>query len=134
MPFRYPDVVLAFAFAPALPAPCRGAQLQVYFSALERILADQVFTQDGRLYMKGDRKNRCNFAYLEKPAVSAANGRLLVQARFSGRSAQNLSGAASGWAIHSMSSSGPFRNTGTARSPSGMSASRAPSAMDCTSA
>jgi hypothetical protein len=64
----------------------------LYFSALQRILAVQVFTQDGRLYVKGSRKNKCNFAYLEKPVVAAGNGRLLIRARFSGRSAQSLFG------------------------------------------
>ena len=78
----------ALFFALATPA----AELQLYFSALQRILADQIFTQDGRLYVKNTAKDRCNFAYLEKPAVSGANGRLVVRARFSGRSSQNFFG------------------------------------------
>jgi hypothetical protein len=72
--------------------PARAVELQLYFSALQRILADQVFTQDGRLYVRGDQKTKCNFAFLEKPVVSAANGRLAVRARFSGRTAQNWFG------------------------------------------
>lgn len=74
----------------ALAAP--SAELQLYFTALQRILADQVFTQDGRLYVKNSARNKCNFAYLEKPSVSADKGRLLVRARFSGRAASSLFG------------------------------------------
>lgn len=72
--------------------PAAAVDLQLYFSALQRILADQIFTQDGRLYMRGDAKNPCNFAYLEKPVVSADKNRLIIRARFSGRSAQNWFG------------------------------------------
>jgi hypothetical protein len=77
--------------AVCLPA-APGAELQLYFSALQRILAEQVFTQDGRMYVKNDARNKCNFAYLEKPAISADRGRLFVRARFSGRAAQNFFG------------------------------------------
>ncbi len=71
---------------------CDGAEVQLYFSALQRILGEQVFTQDGRLYVRGDAKNKCNFAYLEQPALSADGPRLVVKARFSGRTARNLFG------------------------------------------
>jgi hypothetical protein len=87
-----PKPALAVVVAVLAAGPSFGVELQLYFSALQRILADQVFTQDGRLYVKGDRKNKCNFAYLEKPAVSADRGRLIIRARFSGRSSQNLFG------------------------------------------
>lgn len=72
--------------------PAFAVELQLYFSALQRILADQIFTQEGRLYVKGNAQNKCSFAYLEKPAVSADGGRLHIRARFSGRSAQNFFG------------------------------------------
>jgi hypothetical protein len=84
--------VLAVVVAVLAARPLLGVELQLYFSALQRILADQIFTQEGRLYVKGDRKNKCNFAYLEKPTVSADHGRLIIRARFSGRSSQNLFG------------------------------------------
>ena len=35
----------------------------------------QVFTEDGRRYVKGSKDKRCNFAYLENPRIGAANGR-----------------------------------------------------------
>ena len=87
-----PKPALAMALAMLMAGPSHAVELQLYFSALQRILGEQIFTQDGRLYVKGDRKNLCSFAYLEKPVVSADNGRLNVRARFSGRSAQNLFG------------------------------------------
>ncbi len=76
--------------------PVAAAEIHVHFSALQRILADQAFTQDGRLYVKGGPKDRCRFAFLEKPVVGADRGRIAIRARFSGRSAQNLFGACIG--------------------------------------
>jgi hypothetical protein len=83
---------LAIALSMLAARPFYAVELQLYFSALQRILAEQIFTQEGRLYVKGDQKNKCNFAYLEKPVVSAASGRLSIRARFSGRAAQSLFG------------------------------------------
>jgi hypothetical protein len=71
---------------------CGGAELQIEYSAIGKILAQQVFTQEGRKYVRGDRKQRCNFAYLEHPEISGTNGRLGIRAHFTGRSAQNLFG------------------------------------------
>ena len=76
----------------ALPASARAVDLQVKFGALERILAQQVFTPDGRHYVRGNRSNKCNFAYLEHPQVSGADGKLRIRARFTGRSALNMFG------------------------------------------
>src|ERR1019366_9160803 len=87
-----PNPALAIVVAALAAGPSFGVELQLYFSALQRILAGQVFTEEGRLYVRGDRKNKCNFAYLEKPAVSADSGRLVIRARFSGRSSQSLFG------------------------------------------
>jgi hypothetical protein len=57
------------------------------------MLADQMFTEDGRKYLRGTPKARCNYAYLEHPGVQGdAAGRLHVAARFSGRSALDFLG------------------------------------------
>ena len=80
---------LAFVF---LAAPARAVELHLQFGALERILADQVFTQEGRRYVHGSQGAKCNFAYLEKPRVHATAGRLVIHARFTGRSAANFLG------------------------------------------
>ena len=73
--------------------PAQAVELQLKFGALERMLADSVFTQEGRRYVHGNKGNKCNFAYLEHPDLRGdASGRLNVAARFSGRSALDLFG------------------------------------------
>jgi len=72
--------------------PARAVELHLQFGALERMLAEQVFTQDGRRYVHGDKNNKCNFAYLEKPQIQGDAGRLRIRARFTGRSALNMLG------------------------------------------
>ena len=69
-----------------------AVELQIRFAALERLLSEQVFTQEGRRYMHGSKENKCNFAYLEKAQVRGESGRLRMKARFSGRSALNFAG------------------------------------------
>src|SRR5262249_53104112 len=66
--------------------------LQIQYAAIGKVLAQQVFTQEGRKYVRGSKEQRCNFAYLEHPEISAAGGRLGIRARFTGRSARNLFG------------------------------------------
>ncbi|MGB9454940.1 MAG: hypothetical protein WCB12_02790 [Bryobacteraceae bacterium] len=69
-----------------------AVEVHLQFGALERMLAKQVFTQDGRKYVKGSAKTRCNFAYLEHPQFQGKDGRLVIRARFSGRSSLNMFG------------------------------------------
>ncbi len=69
-----------------------AVEVHLQFGALERMLAQQVFTQDGRKYVKGSEKTRCNFAYLEHPQFQGKDGRLIIRARFSGRSALGMFG------------------------------------------
>ena len=69
-----------------------AVEVHLQFGALERMLAQQVFTQDGRKYVKGSEKTRCNFAYLEHPQFQGKDGRLSIRARFSGRSSLNMFG------------------------------------------
>ena len=77
----------------ALAALDAGAvEVHLQFGALERMLAKQVFTQDGRKYVKGSQKTPCNFAYLEHPQFQGKDGKLLIRARFSGRSSLNMFG------------------------------------------
>ena len=63
-----------------LLAVCRCAsavELHIQFGALERMLTEQVFSQEGRRYVHGSKDNKCNFAYLEKPQVRGEGGRFL---------------------------------------------------------
>jgi hypothetical protein len=54
------------------------------------MVAAQMFTQEGRRYVRGNQAAKCQYAYLETPKLNAANGRLQVTARFSGSSALDL--------------------------------------------
>ena len=76
----------------ALAAAAHAVEIRIQFGALERMLAEQVFTQDGRRYVRGTNRDKCNFAYLEKPEVRGEGGRLRMRARFTGRSALNFAG------------------------------------------
>ena len=70
----------------------RAVDLRLQFGALERMLAEQVFTQEGRRYVHGSKTDKCNFAYLEKPQIQGAGGQLRIRARFSGRTSLNVLG------------------------------------------
>jgi len=67
-------------------------ELHLTFGVLQKVIGAQVFTEDGRKYVKGTKDKRCSFAYLENPRVGEADGRLVVRAKFSGRSAMTVLG------------------------------------------
>jgi hypothetical protein len=69
-----------------------AVELHIQFGALERMLTEQVFSQEGRRYVHGSKTDKCNFAYLEKPQVRGEGGRLRMKARFTGRTALNVVG------------------------------------------
>jgi hypothetical protein len=69
-----------------------GAELRLHFTALQKHLAEQVFTQEGRKYVRGSPGARCDHAFLENPALAGVNGELVIRARFSGRTALNIFG------------------------------------------
>lgn len=85
-----------FVLAALAACGAQAVELHIQFNALERMLAETVFTQDGRRYVHGDKNNKCNFAYLEKPQVRSDGGRLAIRARFTGRSALNALGVCVG--------------------------------------
>jgi hypothetical protein len=90
-------LTLIYALA-AAAHPAGAMELRIHYTALQRILADQMFTQDGRRYVRGTPATKCNYAYLENPDLhgDTASGRLNVKARFSGRSALDLFGRCMG--------------------------------------
>lgn len=73
-----------------------SVQLEIQYPVIERFLAKQVFTHEGRQYVRGSKEDRCNYAYLENPRISGSGGRLIIQARFSGRSSIGVLGACVG--------------------------------------
>ncbi|MBK5293961.1 MAG: hypothetical protein JJE04_20085 [Acidobacteriia bacterium] len=82
--------LLALLLAVCLPSAHAQVLLHMHFSTIQRMLASQVFTQDGRKFVKGQSDKQCSFAYLENPVVGSEQGRLRIRARFSGRSAFDL--------------------------------------------
>lgn len=82
---------LLLALLAAWPALAQ-VELHLTFGVLQSVIGAQVFTEDGRRYVKGDKARRCNFAYLENPRIGQDSGRLVVRAKFSGRSALNVLG------------------------------------------
>jgi len=76
--------------------PSWSAELELRYGAIERLVADQLFSQEGRLYVRGNKTTKCKFAYLESPKVGAIDGRLRVSARFSGRTALDMFGGCVG--------------------------------------
>jgi hypothetical protein len=76
--------------------PLCAAELELRYAALERILAEQAFSPEGRRYVRGTPQTKCQFAYLESPHLSADGERLRVNARFSGRSALDVFGKCMG--------------------------------------
>ena len=76
----------------ALQGSAAGTELAIHFTAIRKILAQLVFTQDGKKYLRGTPTTKWNFAYLENPQISGDNGMLRVNARFSGRLALDVFG------------------------------------------
>ncbi len=76
----------------AVACCAQAVELHVQYAAIERMLAEQVFTQEGRRYVRGSKTAKCNFAYLEHPRIEGDAARIRMRARFTGRSAMNLFG------------------------------------------
>jgi hypothetical protein len=85
-------LLLLIAFVFFLTTVQAASELEVSFDALERHLAQQVFTDEGKKYFEGNRKARCNYASMENPHFQAAGSRLRILTKFSGRRSFNLLG------------------------------------------
>jgi hypothetical protein len=75
-----------------IASSAQAVELRIHHSVIKKILAEQVFTDDGRKYVKANRAAKCSYAYLENPEIGEEKGRLKIRARFSGRSAQDFFG------------------------------------------
>jgi len=82
----------AFLWLVLFLSGARAAELEIHYTAIQKILAQEVFTQDGRRYVHGSPAAKCSFAYLEHPELRGDNGRLSLKAHFSGRSALDVFG------------------------------------------
>jgi hypothetical protein len=94
---RLPSAVTLVLF---FATPAFAADLELRYAAIERLISQQLFTQDGRRYVRGTPAAHCQYAYLEAPHLAAAadgaDGRLKITAKFSGRSAVDVFGRCMG--------------------------------------
>ena len=74
----------------------RAAELRIYFTAVQKILSQQIFTQDGRKYVKGTQKSKCGFVYIDNPRLGENNGLLSLKMRVTARTGWDILGACLG--------------------------------------
>lgn len=70
----------------------QATEIRLSYAVLERLIAQQVFTDEGRKYVQGNKTTKCTFAYLENPRITSANSRVVIKAKFTGRSAIDMFG------------------------------------------
>lgn len=85
-------LLISVVLLSAAPAKGAGVELHLQYSAIQKVLNQQVFTEGGRLYVKGTPKTKCAYAYMEKPALGGEQGKLRIEALFNGRNAANFFG------------------------------------------
>lgn len=86
---RRQGLIAAALFAAAVSG---ATEIHLSYGVLERLISQQVFTDDGRKYVKGSKTAKCTFAYLENPKIASAGGQIAIRARFTGRSAIDMFG------------------------------------------
>ena len=75
-------------------APCiHAASLEIRYGALERLIAQQMFSNEGRRYVRGSQGTKCSFAFLEAPKLLPGSAsRIELRVHFTGRSALDMFG------------------------------------------
>jgi hypothetical protein len=76
----------------AIPLYAGGVQLHIQYSAIQKVLAQQMFIEDGKMYVRGTPKDKCSFAFLEAPVVNGSDGRIEIRAIFHGRNGSSFLG------------------------------------------
>jgi len=70
-----------------------AASIEIRYGALERLISQQMFTTEGRRYVRGSQGTKCNFAFLEAPKLLAGGAsRIELRVHFTGRSAVDMFG------------------------------------------
>lgn len=70
-----------------------AASLEIRYGALERLIGQQMFTSEGRRYVRGSQAAKCNYAYLESPKLHTGGAnRIELRVHFTGRSALDMFG------------------------------------------
>jgi len=80
-------IALTFVAAPAHST----MRLDIAYSALLKMLHQQIYRQQGRAYMQGGPGSPCTYAYLDQPRVNPQNQRLALTSQFVGRAAVAVS-------------------------------------------
>ena len=86
-PFTIAALLLLLCSVPRV----RAVELRLRFGALERMLSEQMFTEEGKRYV-GSKRTRCNFAYLQRPRMQGDAGRIRILAMFTGRTPLDVFG------------------------------------------
>ena len=73
-----------------------AAELRIYFTAVQKVLSQQVFTQDGRKYVRGTDKSKCGFVYIDNPRLNENKGLLTLKTRVTARTGWEVLGACFG--------------------------------------
>jgi hypothetical protein len=94
--FRIISSAARFSGALLFVFPSLAADLELRYGAMEHLIGEQLFTQDGRRYVRGNASAKCQYAFLERPHIGAENNRLRIVAKFSGRSALDVLGTCVG--------------------------------------
>lgn len=85
-------LLIRFAALCALSVPAAAVDLEIRYGVLERLAGEQLFTADGRRYVKGSKDQKCNYAFLQSPKLSAAGDRLQLKVNFTGKTALGVFG------------------------------------------
>ncbi len=72
--------------------PAFAVDLEIRFGVLERLASEQLFTAEGRRYVQGSKDQKCRYAFLEQPRLSASGDRLQLKVNFTGKTALGMFG------------------------------------------
>ena len=78
----------------AWPAAAAESEITIHNTALERMLIDQLFVDQGRYFLM--RHSPCQFAFLKSPTVAMARGRVMIKTRLIGQLAMAVSDGCAG--------------------------------------
>jgi hypothetical protein len=66
--------------------------MEIAYLSVESMLVPGLLTEGGRLYLQGGSADRCNYAFVQDPCVSATGGRLEVKLLFAGSLGKEVGG------------------------------------------
>lgn len=83
-----PASLLGLTLILIAPQGVSGADVVLHYSAIEKILLQEVFNQEGKHFLFGGPEFPCMSAYLSQPVISSVGMRLKLQAFFKGSMGQ----------------------------------------------